>query len=139
MLGRLARWLRILGYDAPLITRPPLRLAPDEVLLTRRRRLAGRQGIFFVRYDKVKDQLRQVVSGLGLVVDPGRFFSRCLQCNQPVEPIGKEQVTGLVPDFTLHTAEAFTRCPKCGRIFWPGSHGKRAVRQLEEMLGDMNA
>lgn len=139
MLGRLARWLRILGYDAPLLPRPPLSLAPDEVLLTRRRRLAGRERVFFVRHDRLQDQLRQVVKGLGLKMDPELFFSRCLDCNQPVEAISKDQAAGLAPDFTLHTAECFTRCPKCGKIFWPGSHGKRAVRQLKEMLGDIHA
>ena len=139
MLGRLARWLRILGYDAPLLQRPPVRLAPNEILLTRRRSLGGKERVFFVRHDRVGDQLRQVVSGLGLEIDPKRFFSRCLECNQPVESISKDQAAGLVPDFTLHTAEVFTRCPECGKIFWPGSHGKRAARQLKEMLGDINA
>ena len=135
MLGRLARWLRLLGWDAPLLTRPPLRPAPEEVLLTRRRRLAGRPGVLLVEGDKVAEQLAQVVGELGLEVRPRRIFTRCLDCNRPVEPVDREEVMGLVPDHTLHTAPSFTRCPACGRVFWPGSHGQRARRLLAEMLG----
>jgi uncharacterized protein len=135
MLGRLARWLRLLGYDAPLLLEPPRRLAEDEVLLTRRQRLQGRPRVVFIAHDRLEDQLRQVTSELGLRPDPQRFFSRCLDCNLSVEPIDRGQAAGLVPDYVLDTAPAFTRCPGCGRIFWPGSHGQRAVQRLAAILG----
>jgi len=135
MLGRLARWLRLLGWDAPLLARPPLRLAPGEVLLTRRRRLAGRPGVILVEHDQVAGQLVQVVKELGLEIRPGAMFTRCLDCNRPVEPVSRDEVMGLVPDYTLHTAPGFTRCPDCGKVFWPGSHGQRARQRLQEMLG----
>jgi len=138
MLGRLARWLRMLGYDAAVVARPPLRVAPGEILLTRRSNLGGREGVFFVRHDSVRDQLRQVVQTLGLKIEPERFFTRCLDCNLPVEALGKEEAAGLVPDFTLHTAARFTRCPGCGKVFWPGSHGERAARELKGILGELH-
>lgn len=135
MLGRLVRWLRLLGHDAPLLARPPARVPPGAVLLTRRASLAGRPGILFVKSDHPREQLAQVAAELGLTVDPARLLSRCLDCNLPVEPITREQAAGLVPDYTLATAPSFTRCPGCGRLYWPGSHGQRAVALLEEMLG----
>ncbi len=134
MLGRLARWLRLLGWDAPLLARPPFRPGPGEVLLTRRRRLAGRPGVILVEDDHLAGQLAQVVRELGLEPQPRRLFSRCLDCNLAVEPVSREEVMGLVPDFILHTAAAFTRCPGCGKVFWPGSHGRRARRRLAQML-----
>jgi uncharacterized protein with PIN domain len=135
MLGRLARWLRLLGHDAPILERPPARVPPGAVLLTRRVCLAGRPGVIFVKHDRVEDQLAQVAAELGLTVDPARLLCRCLDCNLPVEPIGRSQAAGLVPDYTLATAPCFTRCPGCGKVFWPGSHGQRALARLEEMLG----
>lgn len=139
MLGRLARWLRLLGHDAPVLGRPPARVPPGAALLTRRVCLAGRPGVVFVRHDRLEDQLAQVASELGLAVDPARLFSRCLDCNLPVEAVPRDEAAGLAPDYTLATAEAFTRCPGCGRVFWPGSHGQRAWAKLEEMLGKGSA
>ncbi|RJX33926.1 MAG: hypothetical protein C4525_08645 [Desulfarculus sp.] len=135
MLGRLARWLRLLGYDAPLLPEPPRTIAEDEVLLTRRLRLQGRPRVVFIARDHLEDQLRQVVSELGLAPDPKLFFSRCLDCNLPVEPIDRAQAAGLAPDYVLDTAQSFNRCPGCGRIFWPGSHGQRAAQRLTAILG----
>lgn len=135
MLGRLARWLRLLGYDAPLLAEPSLSIGAEEVLLTRRRCLRGRPRVVFIAHDRLEDQLRQAVFELGLRPDPSRFFTRCLDCNLPVEPIDCGQAAGLVPDYVLDTAPALHRCPKCQKIFWPGSHGERAARRIQEMLG----
>jgi uncharacterized protein with PIN domain len=138
-LGRLARWLRLLGYDAPLLERPPVRVPPGAVLLTRRASLAGRPGVLLIKSDHLREQLPQVVKELGLALDPARLLSRCLDCNLPIEPITREQAAGLVPDYTLAIAPCFTRCPGCGKVFWPGSHGQRALRQIQEMLGKASA
>lgn len=134
MLGKLARWLRLLGEDAPLLSKPRLSLGPDEVLLTRRLGLKNRPGVLFVEHDRLEDQLGQVLSELQLTPDPGRFFCRCLECNVLVEPLARERAEGLVPDFTLETAESFTQCPECKKIFWPGSHGERARERIIKML-----
>ena len=134
MLGRLARWLRLMGYDAPLLTRLPVRIMPNEMLLTRRQSLAGRPGVFLVTHDKLEDQLDQVITEFKLAPDPARFFSRCLDCNLPVESIGRERAAGLVPDHVLNTAHEFSHCPNCGKVFWPGSHGQRALVRLAKVL-----
>lgn len=135
MLGRLATWLRLLGQDAPLVEKPPARLGPGQVLLTRRRDRRGRLGVVFIEHDLVEDQLAQVKDALGLRLDPKLLFTRCLRCNVPVEPITREEAAGLVPDYTAATAAAFTRCPECGRVYWPGSHGQRALNTLQQIFG----
>lgn len=135
MLGRLARWLRLLGYDAPLIDRPRLSLAEGEVLLTRRLRLKGRKSVLFIEHDRLEDQLGQFLRDLNLTPDAARLFTRCLDCNVSVEPLEREQAAGLVPDYVLDTAESFTRCSECEKIFWPGSHGQRARIIIRSILG----
>lgn len=138
MLGRLVTWLRILGHDTAVVDRPPPRIPAGAALLTRRRALAGRPGVIFLAADHWPDQLRQAVGELNLPLDPARFFSRCLRCNAPVAPISRAEAAAAAPDHILATAEGFTRCPACGRVYWPGSHGARAVARLEELLGDLN-
>lgn len=133
-LGRLARWLRLMGVDAPSAHSAPPRLPPGEAFLTRTRRLAGRPGFVLVLPDRPDEQLAQVAAELGLTLKPELLFSRCLDCNLPVEPISREQAAGSVPVYTLHRASGFTRCPGCGRVFWPGSHGPRARAMLERAL-----
>jgi uncharacterized protein len=135
MLGRLATWLRLLGEDAPLVEAPPAHLTQGQVLLTRRRAWRGRPGVVFIQHDQVTDQLAQAKDALGLALDPDRLFTRCLRCNLKVEPLTREEAAGLVPDYTAATAPSFTRCPGCGRVYWPGSHGHRALATLEQIFG----
>lgn len=134
MLGRLITWLRILGHDTVVIDRPPPRVPVGAVLLTRRRALAGRPGVLFLASEHWPEQLRQVLAELDLAPDPARFFSRCLRCNALVAPISRAEAAASVPDYTLTIAENFTRCPACGKVYWPGSHGLRAGSLLGKVL-----
>jgi len=140
MLGRLARWLRILGYDAEYFLGEDdhlLRQARGEgrILLTRDTRLLQRQSLpphLFIESDHVMEQLRQVVAALGL--DPAAPPAhRCSCCNAVLEPRDRDQVEGLVPEFVLSHHEAFQACPRCQRIYWAGTHRRRmeeAIRAL---------
>jgi uncharacterized protein with PIN domain len=137
MLGRLATWLRILGYYAPSLERPPVITPPGAWLLTRRQHLAGRAGVLLIRHDHLEDQLGQVLQELGLRPDPDQWFSRCLRCNRVVEPLERQAAQGQVPDYTLAIAEGFTRCPGCGKVYWPGSHGQRARERIQSLLASL--
>jgi uncharacterized protein len=134
-MGRLARWLRMLGWDARLTDRVPPAGREGQVVLTRRRALVGRPGVLVVLSDLLDDQLGQVLNELKLKPDPEMLFSRCLDCNQPVVLISKDEALPVVPEYILHTSPRFTRCPQCGKVFWPGSHGARAGARLEKILG----
>lgn len=146
MLGRLARWLRAMGYDtlypgpAPGLAgdRRLLQLARagDRVLVTRDRVLARRaepRGCL-VRSERVDDQLREVVEQLGLA--PGRqaWLSRCLECNAPLEARARGLLRGAVPDHVLAAHAEFMGCPGCARIYWAGSHADRMLERLTRVL-----
>jgi len=142
MLGRTARWLRIMGFDTLYDPRwndgQLLAITRNEgrVLLTRDRELAGRAGVrsLLVKCLALEDRLRQVVQGLGLRVD--RPFSRCLLCNRPLDAIPKEHVGERVPPRVFRSFDEFWICCTCGRIFWKGSHWERmrAVLLAEKLI-----
>jgi uncharacterized protein len=138
MLGRLARWLRILGHDVaygPHLSGPTLVACArreGRVLLTRDTRLARRRELpphVFLRSDRFRDQLREVAAAVPL--DGAGVLTRCLDCNRRLEPIGRDAVEGHVPAFVLETAAHFERCPGCGRLYWPATHRAHVLRELE--------
>lgn len=136
MLGRLARWLRILGYD----TAYDPRLDDNELVrraraegrwvLTRDRELAGRRGVrsLLIESEDLASQLAQVRSQLGRARESP--FSRCPVCNTVLEEASLEQVQGRVPHFILRSHSRFRRCPSCDRIYWPGSHWRRMQERV---------
>jgi uncharacterized protein len=139
MLGRLARWLRVLGfdtsYDAALADADLVRLANDEarILLTRDRHLLRErrpQRAHEVRQDDPLDQLRELVAALGLPA-PAELFTRCLLCNSMLSPPLEEEEWGplLAPDLA-EIPGPVRRCHGCGRVYWHGSH----VRRMREAL-----
>lgn len=142
MLGRLATWLRILGYDAEYSRGSDASLVErarreSRILLTRDTGLLRRRGLpphLFVRSDHVSEQLRQVVGAFDLTpASPsGR---RCPRCNTAVEPRTKAEVSGRVPDFVWSRQESFWGCPTCGRVYWAGSHWRR----MDETIRSLSA
>ncbi len=142
-LGKLAKWLRILGYDT-LYDRGNadraffLKARRDgRIALTRRRdpgRPAGAGRAFVVRADRVEAQIREVLDGLGLSPDPSRRMTRCLICNAVLTEVPKEEVEGRVPAYVLQTCGNFRGCSVCGRIYWPGTHPGRVEEYLRTRI-----
>jgi uncharacterized protein with PIN domain len=147
MLGRLARWLRYLGYDTVYDAENPddvlarRALAEGRVLLTRDRGLLERwrpPDAVLVQGDRPAHQLRQVVRELGLGWREPRG-ARCTLCNEPLKPDEADEAAGRVPPYVHRRhAGSFTRCPKCGRFYWPGTHAERMERLLADLLGDLS-
>lgn len=139
MLGTLAKWLRILGYDtlfdAGLNDHQLARLARAEnrVLLTRDRELARRRGLhaLLVAGEHLDDQVRQVLADLSLA--PDRAFSRCPVCNQTLEAIDRETARARVPAYVVQTHDSFSRCPACQRIYWRGTHWQQMDEHLKNL------
>ena len=143
MLGRLARWLRAMGYDTlylgPAEDRRLLQLAlaEDRVLLTRDgklARLAGARGCL-IRADQVNHQLVEAVEKLALGPQDTLWLSRCLECNTMLEPREKSTLRGLVPDYILSSQTEFMGCPGCGKVYWSGSHADRMLERLAALFG----
>lgn len=142
-LGKLAKWLRILGFDTlywrgdegELLERVRVE---GRVLITKTRRLVkGAEGlkVLFLEEDNPFFQLRRVMEALGLKAEPGRVFSRCLRCNTPLQDVSPGEVQGEVPDYVFRTQVHFSRCPSCRKVFWPGSHYERMLELLQELQG----
>lgn len=126
MLGRLAKWLRILGFDAAF---PRSRPSAGRIFVTARRSVTY-AGVIVVSGEDPSDQLRQVLEQAGIRPDPNFFLSRCLICNMPVREVRQEDVAGKVPDGVLQRSRSFHECPECGRIYWEGSHADRIKKRL---------
>jgi uncharacterized protein with PIN domain len=139
-VGRLARWLRVLGYDAAYDSKladPELvarALAEGRVLLTRDVDLTHRRVIangtlrtVLLKADRIEDQLRQVIEEVGLAAPDadGSGLTRCLECNVELEPRQKAQVAERLPPYVRATQERFSQCPRCERVYWPGTHWHR--------------
>ena len=142
-LGKLAKWLRILGFDAcsdPCGSMGSKATAvSDRILLTRTRRrsreLQGRPFVFIHSNDPF-DQLKEVICSLGLSLRDIRPFSRCLLCNEPTEPVSKDEVRHLVPDFIWESHERFCQCGRCQKIYWSGSHTERGMARIASLFED---
>jgi uncharacterized protein with PIN domain len=144
MLGRLARWLRILGYDTAyekfvidehLIQQA---LRDDRRLLTRDRYLAQRKIIrsrcLLIAGDHLNEQLLELRHALQLDLDPSeqRPF-RCANCNAIPKTLLPQEAADLVPPYVALHYDRFAQCPSCRHVYWPGTHWKAVVDRLSRI------
>lgn len=143
MVGRLARWLRILGFDTFYSNRaedPFLRslcISEDRTLLTKDRELCRQLGDggrgYLVRAVHLEDQLVEIYRGFDL----NRFERqpRCSRCNGALSAIGKEKVENQIPPYVFRTQKFFSFCSGCKKIYWRGTHLAR-IRRFASMIQD---
>jgi len=137
-LGRLAKWLRMLGFDTECMKRwDPERVErafmEGRTVLTRKSRLKGCPGLIFIPHDHLADQMRLVEKALE--IDRHACpFSRCIVCNVPLAGVSREEVKGRVPEYVYATQESFSFCPSCRRIYWKGTHPERAHDLMDRLL-----
>ena len=147
-VGRLAKWLRIMGYDAVFprdgddndLVRIALR--EGRVLVTRdsgiSRRRAARQGqmrVVQIADDDLRSQLRQLVRDLKLDLQGG--FSRCVRCNEVLRQAEKEDLAGRLPPYVFQTHTNFMECHQCQRVFWRGTHWTGMISELEQIYQEV--
>jgi uncharacterized protein with PIN domain len=140
MLGKVAKWLRILGFDTLYI-----RLANQNELdayagqgflvITRNQKWCGRSRVFCPRANDPVEQLREIIAAVSIDRDEIRLLTRCVLCNRLLQTIQKDRAFGLVPDYVFETNAVFFKCPACQKIYWPGSHPKRITARLHSVLG----
>ena len=142
MLGRLAKWLRIAGFDVLYSNRitddelVELSMQEDRIILSRDTRLLVRKAVrrfIFLESDGIRAQIRQVFCETGIENLPG-LLSRCLKCNELLEQAAREEVREIVPPFVFETQPGFKRCPHCRKIYWAGTHRRAVLRTLESLL-----
>jgi len=141
MLGRLCKWLRLLGYDASYFVSEKKNdliyqsLKEGRVILTRDHRLSKKKALKLVviNSDLLEEQLKQVFSELNIEADPDEIFTRCLVCNEILLEAQKEKVKDRVPSYVFQTQEEFSYCPSCQRIYWKGTHWDLANQVIEKI------
>lgn len=145
--GKLARWLRLMGYDTRLFSGDDdgqmvrIALTENRILLTRDRQIpkrkpvvTGRAKAILLGDDDPWLQLRQVIGSLKL--DTQRQpFSICLECNEPLQPRERDAVRELVPPYVFQTRSQYMQCPRCRRVYWRGTHWE-AMHQRLQAFGD---
>lgn len=142
MLGKLTRWLRMLGHNVKYSNRLDdsqlMAIAKKErrILLTRDLELyqqAITKGVqaFFVEGQTEAEKLAKIAQKFGINLEIDMATSRCPKCNAKVKPIHKENVKGKVEDSTFNFYNEFWTCPKCSQIYWQGAHWKRIRKTLE--------
>ncbi len=140
MLGRLAHWLRLMGYDTAYwrdgSDTALLRQAraEDRLIVTRDHQLAGRRGIraVLIASESLDEQIAEVRAALGRRA-PGmpEPFARCPECNGKLQDLSHEDARDLVPPYVWHTQHVFRRCPDCRRVYWKGTHWPAMQSRLE--------
>lgn len=143
MLGRLARWLRLLGFDTAypddIGDRELVRLArtTGAVLLTRDTALVASPGVkvLFITSDRLEEQLAQVGSAVGVALRLSEF-GRCPRCNEVLRPCPRADVRDRVPEHVYYAHDEFAECPKCLQVYWRGSHWESARRALGGLAGE---
>ena len=144
-VGKLARWLRVVGYDTLLFKQKDdtklikIALSQGRVILTRdtqlmKRRLVtnGKLKAMIITQDDPKEQLQETVKKLNLSYH-FKPFSLCLECNQALIPRSKEEVKNLVPPYVFKTQNQYVECPVCHRIYWQGTHWQAMIKELNAL------
>jgi uncharacterized protein with PIN domain len=143
MLGTLAKWLRIYGFDtfyanskiddSELIA---ISIRENRVLISRDKKLlqnARRENLktIEIKTTEINEQISKAIGSEE--VDDSKVLSRCILCNTPVAIIKKYEVKGKIPKKIFDNNETFWLCPKCNKIYWRGSHYENMVKKIKDI------
>jgi uncharacterized protein with PIN domain len=144
-VGKLARLLRLIGYDTLLFKQKDdgqmirIALSENRVILTKdaqfmKRRLvtSGKLKTIHIKKNDPELQVQEVVETLKLNYH-FKPFSLCLECNRALIARGREEVKNKVPAHVFETQTQYTQCPACQRIYWPGTHWQAMVQKLQDL------
>ncbi len=141
MLGKLAKWLRIIGCDTAYVRHlSPVGLMRESrqqgrIILTRDTRIPRYKNappFLFIHSDRFREQLKQIVETLKL--DPyAGLLTRCVECNRLLEGIAKEKVKDKVPPYVWETQAEFVYCPGCQRVYWGATHKEHVLLELKNL------
>jgi len=143
MLGRLAKMLRLLGYDtlySAQFTAEKLReiaRQADRFILTRgavTKRFPVLANVYRVESEYPVEQLREVVTEFSLDTKSG-LWTRCTLCNGPILLVDRQEAEESVKPKVFELYDEFFRCSGCGHFYWRGSHTKRVLEHLDAILG----
>ncbi len=145
-LGKLARYLRLCGFDTLYDNRyedhtiVEMSGQQNRIILTRDigiLKYSTVQHGYWLRSDNPGQQLREVIQRFDLK-DQIRLFSRCMECNGTIEQVDKQQVAPFLLEGTKKYYDRFYRCRQCGKVYWEGSHYQQMVQQIRQLLYEIN-
>ena len=139
MLGKLAKWLRIMGYDTycqSVYTKAEIDnfIRDGRVFITRNRSSSEKYPMsLFIHSDLVKDQLMEMKDHGYIIDDKSEWFSLCSECNRRLVRASPEKAQYNIPEYVFYRNISDMRfCQTCERFYWPGSHKKSMLLQLEK-------
>ena len=142
--GKLAKWLRMMGYDARFfnsgddsdlvstaLKEVRVILTRDTQIMERRLVTSGRLKAILIKSDAPEMQMCQIIEELGL---DSRFrpFTICLECNQPLQEKTKQEIQDRVPPYVFKTQNQYVECPNCHHIYWRGTHWQAMTKKLDQ-------
>jgi len=144
MLGSLAKWLRIFGFD----TLYPDATMNDDLILQiahrEKRLLISRDKDLLIRAKKtlapvleihttnLTEQLQQVLKKMP--VDEKKILSRCIVCNTLLQSVEKEGIKGKIPEKVFQTRNEFWICPVCSKYYWMGTHYENMREKINSLV-----
>ena len=143
---KLARILRMLGVDTSQAHSTRIRAVAESarlqkrIILTRNKELLKLKSLAYgqlLRSEDPEKQLREVLERFGcLKTDSLALFSRCLECNSPLQRVSKEEVIELLEPLTRKYYDEFSRCTGCGKVYWKGTHYEKMLKIIERVSAD---
>jgi uncharacterized protein with PIN domain/sulfur carrier protein ThiS len=142
-LGKLARYLRMMGFDvlyknnfedAEIVQ---LSLKKRRAILTKDKGILKRSEVthgYWVRSSKVEEQVKEILHRFDLIKEI-KEFSRCIECNDLLKPVKRELIIDQLPVKVAKTQNEFYECPSCKKIYWNGTHYKRMLAFINSVKG----
>ena len=139
MLGKLAKYLRILGLNTIYIRNNTMledykKQGDFSCLLTKRKKITGYKKCIFIKSDTAKRQLEEIRYLISPFINSEKVLTRCIVCNVELIKTEKADIEQYIPEFVFHHYEAFKVCPSCKKIYWKGSHAEHMSELIEEMV-----
>jgi uncharacterized protein len=142
-LGKLARYLRMMGFDVHYKND----LSDEEIvenslnqrraILTRDRGILKRNNVthgYYVRSSRIEEQVKEIIKRFDLRKSI-KEFTRCLECNSELIKIAKEKISGNLPPKVSQSQEEFFSCSGCGKLYWKGTHHQKMLAFIETLKG----
>jgi len=136
MLGRLAKWMRLLGIDTLYYNDPDdpsilhKALKEGRIILTRSGELAKNENAIFIKSEELNEQLKQIKE----IISISNPFTRCPICNSKLKTVDREEIKKEVPEYIYEVHNIFKRCSVCARIYWKGTHYEEIKRKIDEII-----
>jgi len=139
MLGGLAKWLRILGFDTYYLRQGLEEPMPERILLTCRStrphqpRIKGWLDVIHLSSTHTQAQLKEILDALHLKKEDLQLLSRCTVCNHLLVKVSSEDVLSRVPEYVWSSHTEFSKCGLCNRIYWPGTHQSHILAIVDKL------